>query len=94
VFPISLVCHVNTARPRAVNQRRAARRIRVDLDLKRLDRFGDRLHSAISRATIGTMTASLVIGSSIVMAVAEGPTLSVCRCSPFSGLSVTDRVRE
>jgi|SRR5690348_8551090 hypothetical protein len=37
-------------------------RMRVDLDLKRLDRFGDRLHSAMDRATIGIMTASLVVG--------------------------------
>jgi len=50
-------------------------RMRVDLDLKRLDSFGHRLHSAINRATIGIMTASLVVGSSIVMTVAEGPTL-------------------
>src|SRR5260370_10072387 len=50
-------------------------RMRVDLDLKRLDSFGDRLHDAINRATIGIMTASLVIGSSIVMTAAEGPTL-------------------
>jgi ubiquinone biosynthesis protein len=50
-------------------------RMRVDLDLKRLDTFGDRVHSAIDRATIGIMTASLVIGSSIVMTVAGGPTV-------------------
>jgi ubiquinone biosynthesis protein len=50
-------------------------RIRLDLDLKRLDSFGHRLHGAINRATIGIMTASLVVGSSIVMTVAEGPTL-------------------
>jgi ubiquinone biosynthesis protein len=50
-------------------------RMRVDLDLRRLDSFGLRLHSAINRATIGIMTASLVVGSSIVMTVAEGPTL-------------------
>jgi hypothetical protein len=49
--------------------------MRVDLDLKRLDRFGDRLHSAMDRATIGIMTASLVVGSSIVMTIAEGPRL-------------------
>ena len=49
-------------------------RLRVDLDLKRLDRFGDRLDSAIDRATVGIMTASLVIGSSIAMTVREGPT--------------------
>ncbi|MGI9383495.1 MAG: ABC1 kinase family protein [Methyloligellaceae bacterium] len=49
-------------------------RMRVDLDLKRLDSFGDRLDSTIDRMTIGIMTASLVIGSSIVMTVASGPT--------------------
>ena len=50
-------------------------RMRVDLDLKRLDSFGDRLDSTIDRMTIGMMTASLVIGSSIVMTVGGGPTL-------------------
>jgi ubiquinone biosynthesis protein len=48
-------------------------RIRVDLDLKRLDSFGRRLDSTIDRITIGIMTASLVIGSSIVMTVTSGP---------------------
>jgi ubiquinone biosynthesis protein len=56
--------------------------MRVDLDLKRLDSFGYRLHSAINRATIGIMTASLVVGSSIVMTVAEGPTLFGDRTPP------------
>ena len=50
-------------------------RMRVDLDLKRLDSFGDRLDRAIDRVTIGVMTASLVVGSSIVMTVQGGPTL-------------------
>ncbi len=50
-------------------------RIRVDLDLKRLDSFGDRLDRAIDRVTIGVMTASLVIGSSIVMTVPGGPSV-------------------
>jgi ubiquinone biosynthesis protein len=50
-------------------------RMRFDLDIKRLDKFGDRLHGAINRATIGIMTASLVVGSSIVMTVAQGPRL-------------------
>ena len=49
-------------------------RMRVDLDLKRLDSFGDRLDNTINRITIGIMTASLVIGSSIVMTVGSGPT--------------------
>jgi len=50
-------------------------RLRVDLDLKRLDSFGERLHNTIDRMTIGIMTASLVIGSSIVMTVGGRPTL-------------------
>jgi ubiquinone biosynthesis protein len=61
-------------------------RMRVDLDLKRLDSFGHRLHSAINRATIGIMTASLVVGSSIVMTVAEGPTLFGVPLLTFFGL--------
>jgi ubiquinone biosynthesis protein len=61
-------------------------RMRVDLDLKRLDRFGDRLDSAIDRATVGIMTASLVIGSSIVMTVAEGPRLFGVSLLTYCGL--------
>jgi len=48
-------------------------RLRVDLDMKRLASLGDRLDSTIDRMTIGIMTASLVIGSSIVMMVSGGP---------------------
>ena len=48
-------------------------RMRFDLDLKRLDTFGRRLDSTIDRITIGIMTASVVIGSSIVMTVTSGP---------------------
>src|SRR5262245_29131245 len=49
-------------------------RMRVDLDLKRLDSFGE-FHNTIDRMTIGIMTASLVIGSSIVVTIGSGPTL-------------------
>jgi ubiquinone biosynthesis protein len=48
-------------------------RMRFDLDLKRLDTFGRKLDSTIDRITIGIMTASVVIGSSIVMTVTSGP---------------------
>jgi ubiquinone biosynthesis protein len=48
---------------------------RIDLDLKRLDSFGRQLDRTIDRATMGIMTASLVIGSAIVMTVHEGPTV-------------------
>lgn len=61
-------------------------RLRVDLDLKRLDRFGDRVHSAMDRATIGIMTASLVVGSSIAMTIAEGPHLFGVSLLTYCGL--------
>jgi len=48
-------------------------RLRLDLDLKRLDLFGGKLDRTIDRITIGILTASVVIGSSIVMTVASGP---------------------
>ncbi len=44
-------------------------RLRIDLDLKRLDSFGHQLDRASNRITMGILTASLVIGSSIVMTV-------------------------
>jgi ubiquinone biosynthesis protein len=61
-------------------------RMRIDLDLKRLDAFGDRVHDALDRATIGIMTASLVIGSSIVMTVAGGPTVFGVSLLTYCGL--------
>jgi ubiquinone biosynthesis protein len=46
---------------------------RIDLDIKRLDTFGKQLDRSIDRATMGIKTASIVIGSSIVMTVQGGP---------------------
>lgn len=56
---------------------REARRgkTRIDLDIKRLDQFGGQMERTLDRATVGIMTASLVIGSAIVMTVPDGPTL-------------------
>jgi ubiquinone biosynthesis protein len=58
---------------------REARRgkLRVDVDVKRLDRFSKQLDSTLGRLTMGIMTASLVIGSAIVMTVPipDGPRL-------------------
>jgi ubiquinone biosynthesis protein len=56
---------------------REARRgkTRIDLDLKRLDNVGGQMERTFDRVTMGIMTASLVIGSAIVMTVPEGPTL-------------------
>ena len=50
-------------------------RLHVELGVERLDHFGRRLERGISRLTLGILTAALVIGSSIVMTVAGGPTL-------------------
>jgi len=60
---------------------RAARRgkLRVEVDVVPLKHFGDRIDRATSRLTIGIVTASLIIGSSIVMTVASD--------SIFGGLS-------
>jgi ubiquinone biosynthesis protein len=56
---------------------REARRgkTRIDLDLKRLDHVGSQMERTFDRVTMGIMTASLVIGSAIVMSVPGGPTL-------------------
>ena len=47
----------------------------VEVRVIRLDTFGRKLDATIDRITIGIMTASLVIGWSIVMTVQAGPTL-------------------
>lgn len=58
-------------------------RMRIDLDLKRLDHFGQQLNNAANRLTMGVLTASLVVGSSIIMTVEGGPELFGL---PFFGL--------
>jgi ubiquinone biosynthesis protein len=54
---------------------RQARRgtLKIDLDLKRLDHFGGQLTRSSNRLTMGIVTGSLIIGSSIVMTVNAGP---------------------
>src|SRR4029450_12298462 len=56
---------------------REARRgkTRIDLDLKRLDDFGQQIGETMDRVTVGIMTASLVIGSAILMTLPAGPPL-------------------
>jgi ubiquinone biosynthesis protein len=50
-------------------------RIRIDLDVKRLDHFGHQIDHSANRLTMGVLTSALFIGSSIVMTVPGGPTL-------------------
>ncbi len=54
---------------------REARRgkLRVDVDVKRLERISRHLDATMDRLTVGILTASLVIGSSIVMNVPDSP---------------------
>lgn len=58
-------------------------RVKIDFDLKRLDQFGHQLDRASNRLTMGILTASLVVGSSIIMTVKGGPQLFGL---PFFGL--------
>ncbi len=68
---------------RLINTARRGK-IQIQIDVTRLDHFGERLDRAASRLTIGIVTAALIIGSSIVMTVQGGPTLLGL---PFLGLT-------
>lgn len=48
-------------------------RVRIEFDLKRLDRFGHQIDRSANRLTLGVVTAALIVGSSIVMTVRGGP---------------------
>ena len=56
---------------------RSARRgrLQVHVDVTSLERFGHQLDGAANRLAVGLVTAAFIIGSSIVMTVAGGPTL-------------------
>lgn len=75
---INNVLDVATGLPRDLSRllREARRgRVKIDLDLKRLDHFGHQLDHSTNRLTLALLTAALIIGSSIVMTVKGGPTL-------------------
>jgi ubiquinone biosynthesis protein len=54
---------------------RASRKgaIQVDINVRRLDQYMDKVDRAISRLTMGIVTAALIIGTSIIMTVKGGP---------------------
>lgn len=54
---------------------RASRKgaIQVDINVRRLDYYVDKTDRAISRLTMGIVTAALIIGTSIIMTVRGGP---------------------
>lgn len=56
--------------------REAARgRLKLNLDLKRLDHFGHQLDHSTNRIALAMITAALIVGSSVVMTVNGGPTI-------------------
>ena len=76
----SLISTINllTGLPRDLRRLMASARhgaLQIKVDISRLDNFAERLDRAASRLTVGTVTAALIIGSSIVMTVEGGPTL-------------------
>src|SRR5687767_12446165 len=81
--------NVATSVPRdLVRLLREARRgkARIDLDLKRLDSFGRQLDRTLDRVAVGILTASLVIGSAIVLTVRDGPVFLGIPVLPALGL--------
>lgn len=67
-----------TSLPNDVSQvlHEAARgRLKINLDLKRLDHFGHQLDHSTNRLTMAMIAAALIVGSSIVMTVKGGPTI-------------------
>ncbi|MBP6534898.1 MAG: ubiquinone biosynthesis protein UbiB, partial [Arenimonas sp.] len=56
---------------------RALRRgqLNVNIDIARLQRFGEEVDKSANRLTVGILVAALIIGSSIVMTVEGGPTM-------------------
>ncbi len=85
------VVDVATALPRDVSKllREIRRgRVKIDLDLKRLDHFGHQLDHSTNRLTLALVTSALIIGSSIVMTVKGGPTLFGLPAFGFLGFFV------
>ena len=54
---------------------RASRKgaIQVDINVRRLGQYVDKVDRAISRMTMGIVTAALIVGTSIIMTVRGGP---------------------
>jgi ubiquinone biosynthesis protein len=68
---------------------RASRKgaFQVDITVRRLDQYVNNIDNAISRLTMGIVTAALIIGSSIIMTVKGGPELFGLPAFGFLGYS-------
>jgi ubiquinone biosynthesis protein len=68
---------------------RASRKgaFQVDITVRRLDQYVNHIDNAISRLTMGIVTAALIIGSSIIMTVKGGPEIFGLPAFGFLGYS-------
>lgn len=68
---------------------RASRKgaFQVDITVRRLDHYVNSMDNAVSRLTMGIVTAALIIGSSIIMTVEGGPKLFGLPAFGFLGYS-------
>jgi len=60
---------------REIIQHARSGKIKVSIDIERLQHLGEQLDHSANRLTVGIVIAALIIGSSIVMTVKGGPTL-------------------
>jgi ubiquinone biosynthesis protein len=70
------IAEMISAFPKELHQLLRASRmgaIQVDINLKGIGQHIDKIDSAISRLTMGIVTAALIIGTSIIMTVKNGP---------------------
>lgn len=75
---VKLGMHVLSSLPESIReilQHARAGKIKVSIDIERLQHLGEQLDHSANRLTVGIVIAALIIGSSIVMTVKGGPTL-------------------
>ena len=60
---------------RAILDRARRGRLKLGIDMRRLDAIADQLESSINRLVVGIVTAALIVGAAIAMTVQGGPTL-------------------
>jgi ubiquinone biosynthesis protein len=50
-------------------------RIKVEVDMRRLDAFGQQINRSANRLTVGVVTSALIVGTAIALTVSGGPTI-------------------
>ncbi len=60
---------------RAILDRARSGRLKLGIDMRRLDQLSDQIESSINRLVVGTVTAALIVGTAIAMTVEGGPEL-------------------